>query len=456
MLLPVRKYLPLCFILIGGILRLLYVLHYPLLLGDGYEYHQSAINILKYGTFSRSETEPIVPSYTRVPGYSLFLAGVYGLTGVNYKFALFVQVFLSILAMYWIYRIIIESDIPQAQPIAYLFLCIHTFYFRADIFVNHILSETLTTFITVGIAYFILYKKNIYWASFLLGYGMITRVDMILLPLFILLFIWIYRKRYSLSISKLLIATCILILPISLWTLRNAITFKIFMPLSAPFPVEKVSKSGFAIWCKTWITRESEMQKGHWSIMFCEYQDFGQADIPTYAFTSEQEKKDILQIQSIINQTHTYTPQMDSVFRYYAYKHIRQNPLKVFLFNPLLTGWHLWVHTGSEYFWFMQGISMLDALKNPLEFQNMLKIVLSSLYISLLLLAVVGIAYTIKHKLWKSSTLVFLILLWTHRTTFYMFFFLPEHRYMTSVVWIVWIFSAIGIYHLLSRLRIKF
>ncbi|MCS7076710.1 MAG: hypothetical protein NZ455_08380 [Bacteroidia bacterium] len=436
-------------------LRLFYTLQYPLLLGDGYEYHQSAVNILKYGTFSRSEVEPVVPTYTRVPGYSLFLAGIYCLIDIEYKYALYVQVFLSTITVYWAYRLIVESGIPHAQRVAYLFLGIHAIYFRADIFVNHILSETLTTFITVGVAYFILCKKNFYWAAILIGYGTITRVDMVTLPVFVLLFLWTYRRKYSFSLRKMSIVFFLMLLPISIWTLRNAAIFKIFMPLSAPFPVENVSKSGFALWCKTWITQEKEMQKGHWSIMFCEYQDFGQADIPTYAFTSEQEQKDILQIQSAINQTHIYTAQMDSVFRYYAYKHIRENPLKVLLLNPIFTGWYLWVHTGSEYFWFVQGIGLSDAVKNPFTFQNALKIGLSAIYLFLLCAAVIGFISCIGYRFWQYDTLVLLLLFWMHRTTFYMFFFLPEHRYMTSVIWIVWIWSAIGIVFSLDLLRLK-
>ena len=447
---------PLYAIVLGGVIRLMYTSKYPLLLGDGWEYHFEAVNILKYGTFSRSEVPPIQPTYTRVPGYPLFLAGVYFLFGIQYKYALIVQVLLSVITAYWIFRLILDSTIPKAKQIANLFLIVHVVYFRADIFVNHILSETLTTFITVGIAYYLLHQKNLYKASILLGYGMIVRVDMVILPVFILLFLWIYRKKYLFSYRKIAVSCFLLIIPISLWIMRNAITFGIFMPVSAPFPIQSVSKSGFALWCKTWITNENEMQRGHWSIMFCEYQDFGKADIPQYAFWSDKEKQDILAIQHQINETHTYTPAMDSIFRQYAYLHIQQKPFKVLVLNPIRTGWNLWVHTGSEYFWFLQGISLHDAFQNPFIVSHFFKILLSGMYVLLLLFAFLGLVFFFAYKLWKYRLFILLIALWLHRTSFYMFLFLPEHRYMTSALWIVWVFSVTGIvymYDLLSKKR---
>lgn len=442
---PICRCFPLWIILLGVIIRLIYIVYYPLLLGDGHEYHLEAINLLKYFTFSRSESPPIEPTYTRVPGYPLFLAGVYGTFGINYKYVLIAQLILSTISTYWIYRLILDSSLPKARSIAYVFLIIHALYFRADVFVNHILSETLTTFITVGVVYFLIHQKNFYVASILLGYGMIVRVDMLILPFFVILFLWIYRKEYVFSHIKVKIAIFLLLLPMSLWILRNAITFRIFMPVSAPFPVHSVSKSGFGLWSKTWITKESEMQKGHWSIMFCEYQDFGKVDIPQYAFWSDKEKQDILSIQNEINKTHLYTPFMDSVFRYYAYQHIRQKPIKVFILNPMLTAWHLWVHTGSEYFWFLQGISLPNAINDPFTLSHALKIMLTGLYLLLLIAAVIGISYFFIAKLWKYNILIMLLLVWIHRTSFYMFLFLPEHRYMTSTIWIVWILSSIGL-----------
>jgi hypothetical protein len=378
---------------------------------------------------------------------------VYFLLGIQYKYALVVQVILSAITAYWIYRIILDSTLPKAKQIAYIFLGLNAVYFRADIFVNHILSETLTTFITVGVVYYLVHQKNLYKTAMLAGYAMIIRVDMVVLPAFIVLFVWLYRKKYDFTFKKTVIYSFILLIPIAVWTIRNALTFGIFMPVSAPFPVHSVSKSGFALWCKTWITQESEMRQGHWSIMFCEYQDFGKADIPEYAFWSEQEKKDIEQIQHEINQAHRYTTAMDSVFRYYAYEHIKQKPLKVFLFNPIRTAWHLWIHTGSEYFWFLQGISLSNALKQPFDFLSVLKIILSGVYILLLVFAIAGIIHFFVHKLWKHNLLTFLLLLWIHRTSFYMFLFLPEHRYMTSVLWIVWVLSIVGIVYTYQYLK---
>ena len=50
---------------------------------DGRFYAQIARNLLEHRGYSGEEEEPYVPTYVRVPGYPLFLAGVYTVFGVD-------------------------------------------------------------------------------------------------------------------------------------------------------------------------------------------------------------------------------------------------------------------------------------------------------------------------------------------------------------------------------------
>src|SRR5438128_8666200 len=50
---------------------------------DGRFYSQLARNLLEHRGYSGEEEEPYVPTYVRVPGYPLFLAGVYTVFGVD-------------------------------------------------------------------------------------------------------------------------------------------------------------------------------------------------------------------------------------------------------------------------------------------------------------------------------------------------------------------------------------
>src|SRR6266571_8007564 len=50
---------------------------------DGRFYAQIARNLLDHRGYSGEEEEPYVPTYVRVPGYPLFLAGVYAVFGLD-------------------------------------------------------------------------------------------------------------------------------------------------------------------------------------------------------------------------------------------------------------------------------------------------------------------------------------------------------------------------------------
>jgi hypothetical protein len=49
--------------------------------GDGKIYDQIAINVLEQGVFSAEAQPPFTPTLIRLPGYPLFLAGVYSIFG---------------------------------------------------------------------------------------------------------------------------------------------------------------------------------------------------------------------------------------------------------------------------------------------------------------------------------------------------------------------------------------
>src|SRR5215510_1278503 len=50
---------------------------------DGKFYALVARNLLDHHGYSGEEEEPYVPTYVRVPGYPLFLAGIFRVFGVN-------------------------------------------------------------------------------------------------------------------------------------------------------------------------------------------------------------------------------------------------------------------------------------------------------------------------------------------------------------------------------------
>ena len=56
---------------------------------DGDLYAQIASNVLEHHTYSRDADFPFAPTFVRLPGYPLFIAGVYALFGHGNNQALF-------------------------------------------------------------------------------------------------------------------------------------------------------------------------------------------------------------------------------------------------------------------------------------------------------------------------------------------------------------------------------
>jgi len=72
---------------------------------DSYEYHQLALNIIRYAAFSRSEHPPLEPETIRTPAYPLLLAGLYHVAGVHPRAVVPIQIALSVLTLWAGFRI---------------------------------------------------------------------------------------------------------------------------------------------------------------------------------------------------------------------------------------------------------------------------------------------------------------------------------------------------------------
>src|SRR6185503_15622114 len=81
-----KKYAIIAIVLTVGALgfRLLLALRFPTdQPDDGRVYANIARNIIQHGSYSVEVEEPFIPTYIRVPGYPIFLAGVYRVFGVD-------------------------------------------------------------------------------------------------------------------------------------------------------------------------------------------------------------------------------------------------------------------------------------------------------------------------------------------------------------------------------------
>ena len=78
--------------LAGLALRLLFVLHFPGVVDDSRLYADIAMNWLQHGVYGITDSGQVVPTFSRLPGYPAFLAGVFAIFGwSNFRAVLLIQ-----------------------------------------------------------------------------------------------------------------------------------------------------------------------------------------------------------------------------------------------------------------------------------------------------------------------------------------------------------------------------
>lgn len=325
--------------------------------GDAKIYAQIARNVLDHHVFSSDEEEPLSPTYIRLPGYPVFLAGVYSLFGKdNNRPARIIQAVVDTFTC-WLVAWLALAWSPMAWSIekrrrallialALAALCPFT-----AVYVTVLLTEVWTMFFATGCALCATYglkpikpKKALLWlmaAGISGGLATMFRPDS---PLFVfgvgltLTLIGLnqaYREwrnqqaihqtdaanqpsqpAEEIDSSTILtpspgrvigqtilrgaifsLAFFIALLP---WTMRNARVFRVFMPVapaSVSMPGDFVPV-GYNAWLRTWVDNWYYTEKADWAMgerpIFIE-------QLPDYAFDSDAEKAQVAELLSRYN-----------------------------------------------------------------------------------------------------------------------------------------------------------
>lgn len=300
---------------------------------DGRLYAQLARNILEHRSYSIETEEPYPPTYIRVPGYPLFLAGIYSLFGhENNRAVRVVQAVLdtvtcwliALLAMAWAPA---RWDRNKRRRLLLIALTLAVSCPFPAIYVATILTETCTTLLTIACALAgtlamktANLKKSAGWlllAGLSGGLATLFRPDSGLFVAaigFTVVVIGLYRVIFrrgtaapsdSLSgASRQILARTILcgamltlgfVISLTPWTIRNARVFGVFQPIcpaQANMPGEFVP-NGYIGWLKTWVTDVHYTETVEFPL------DQGQIhieDMPDSAFDSEAERERVTEL----------------------------------------------------------------------------------------------------------------------------------------------------------------
>ena len=297
--------------------------------GDAKGYTRLAVNLLEQGTFSLDEAPPFQPTYVRLPGYPIFLGGVYYFFGSGNNLAVAaVQgildtvtcILAAMIALNW------EQDDRRKRRAAWLAFMLMALCPLTAAYASMILTESLATFLLAAVvlsATLAVKTQNrraaaFWWvmAGVVSGLAVLVRPDSGLFALgagiwLVMVSLFSSRAEGS-SIARRLtptilfggIFTIAFLLPLVPWTIRNERVFGLFQPLApahAEAPGEFVP-FGYFRWVRTWIDDQRYIGPVLWNL---EDYPIKIDQIPAYAFDSEDEK---LKVAALLDQYNHSAP----------------------------------------------------------------------------------------------------------------------------------------------------
>ncbi len=261
--------------------------------GDGVVYARLARNLLEQGVYSTDAEAPFTPTLIRLPGYPLFLAGVYSIFGQENNTAVrIVQavfdtgtcVIIGLIAFLWTGD---EERKRKNGLLAFLLAALCPFIV---IYTATILTETLTTFLmaamtltaTLGLKATGNRKMFLWWSltGLFAGTAVFLRPDNGLFAAGIGMTLVIselfltdadspkFSRRLPRAVWKGAVFSAIFVLVLTPWTMRNYRLFGVFQPISpahADMPGEFVPL-GYYRWLRTWVDDSRFIEPMQWNL----------------------------------------------------------------------------------------------------------------------------------------------------------------------------------------------
>jgi 4-amino-4-deoxy-L-arabinose transferase-like glycosyltransferase len=283
--------------------------------GDSKIYLQLAANIVERGVYSEEPNVPFTPTFIRTPGYPLFLAGISEIGGVGNETAIRV----AQAVLFWLTCIIVAMiasqwvDVRKKTTAVIAAFILAAFCPFTVILSATILSEIPTMFLLaasiLSAAYALRTRKTtrsfIWWGitGVAAGTNVLFRPDAGLFALGIgltLVFsVFIGTKAFTSRLADRslqgIVFSLAFILPLIPWTIRNEAVFGVFQPLSpahAEMPGEFVPH-GYYKWLRTWIDDSAYIDPLIWRL---EIKPLRIEDVPVYAFSSAEEKREVAEL----------------------------------------------------------------------------------------------------------------------------------------------------------------
>jgi len=463
--------------------------------GDGKVYSQIARNVLEQHVYSHETQAPYVPSLIRLPGYPLFLVGVYAVFGHGNDTAVRVLqavidtatcILIALVALQW------SIDEERRRRAALVALALAAVCPFTAIYVATILTEVCTNFLAVALVLAATFafkatvrKKALMWwviSGLIAGLAVLFRPDSGLFAAAVGATIVLSGLRFArmreaiLAAALFSIAFCLVLVP---WTIRNQRVFHLFQPLAPPhaeMPGEFVPR-GYLLWVRTWLDDSRYVGPALWAL---DTRPISVDDFPDTAFDSDEERDRVAALFYKYNhpdEEHPsaddsaadedqdeeepeqeeeeqpaqpeeinveMTPEIDAGFAQLGRERIAHSRFRYYIAMPLRRAVTLWFDTHSEYYPFNGELFPLEDLDYDIHQQFWLPLFAGLTWIYSLLGAIGG------WLLWRSRDrnarrwLLLAVLLIFLRLGFFATLENPEPRYTVEIFPFLMILAGAG------------
>ncbi len=349
-------------IAVGFVLRALFVWRHPLFTGDALVYGELAHHLIKEHVYGLIDGGVLRPTLIRLPGYPLFLAACFKVFGdANYVAVLWVQVVVDLGTGLLLAATAARIAGRRAGMWVLWFavLCPFTANYTAVV-----VAECLSMF-CVALAAFAFDRWVTAWTdelewvrwAVLVGFALmgavLLRPDQGLLAAAVVpAMLWVgwksNGKGVMVKMAPAVLASLVVVLPLTLWAARNWRVFHVARPLSPKYandPGEEVPY-GFMRWYRTWAIGFPATVNVYWQY---DGDLISMNDLPDRAFDSAEQRAETAEIFARYNQEQASTPAVDAAFARLAETRVRASPLRYYVALPVARELDMWFRPRIEY-----------------------------------------------------------------------------------------------------------
>jgi len=446
---------------------------------DGRFYSLIARNLLDHHVYSGQEEEPYLPTYVRMPGYPLVLAGLYSVFGRdNQRAVRIIQAavdtvtcwLIALLAFVWAPR---EWQLAKRRRAMLIALTLAATCPFTAVYVTTVLTEVWATALVVAVALVstlaLMTERRSKAAWLWLAAGLLGGAATMFRPdcsLFVggaglvLIAAGISRGFHKSSSGRgerqpgsSVVRTLVSCVALSVgyasmlapWTIRNARVFGVFQPVVPHYAnmPDEFAPLGYIAWLRTWVDDERYVSPIEDAL---DLYPIRIDTIPYYAFDSPEERERVTALLDRYNNPSKpvpdsrdeedsgdpgpsvkMTPEIDAEFGQIARERIARHPLRYTVLLPLKRAASLWFDTHSQYYPFQGELFPLSDLDTDAHQQYWLS--LFAFLTWFYTIVVVAGAWI----MWKAESsrrwVALLVLLIMPRLTFLSFQEHPEARY---------------------------